>query len=302
MAQHTELKDNLYRGRFAPSPTGPLHFGSLVAALGSYLQARANNGVWLVRMEDIDPPREMAGAQDSILHSLESHGLLWDESVLYQSTRGDAYEATLEQLHGNRLTYRCSCSRKEIATIAQRGPNGFVYPGTCRNRHTHIKQTALRILTQGVIRFEDGLQGAIELDLASEVGDFVLKRADELYAYQLAVVVDDATQGISEIVRGNDLALLTPAQIYLQQQLGIPTPHYVHLPVVLSASGDKLSKQTGATALQNQQAAQNLYQALQFLNQQPDEKLKDARVEDIINWGVNHWNLELVGKTDRPLA
>ncbi len=239
-------KPSRYRGRFAPSPTGPLHFGSLVAAVGSFLHARAQGGEWRVRIEDLDPPREVSGAADDILRTLDSFGLHWDGEVMYQSRRCETYEAALAQLKDAGVLYPCACTRREIADSSVSGLEGPVYPGTCRAGLAPGRVArAWRVRTDNrAIEFEDGLQGVIRSALEDDIGDFVVQRADGFFAYQLAVVVDDAAQGISEIVRGADLLDSTPRQIHLQRLLGLPTPGYLHLPIVLNANGEKLSKQT----------------------------------------------------------
>ena len=243
-----------YRGRFAPSPTGPLHAGSLVAALGSWLDARAHGGVWLLRVEDLDPPREMPGAADDILATLAAFGLDADEPVLWQSERTDAYRAALQRLRDAGLAYPCSCSRRVAEAAAQAAglPDG-VYPGTCRRGAAAGTAHATRLRVPDppadVIAFDDRAFGRYGQALARTVGDFVLQRADGLWAYQLAVVVDDADQRVTDVVRGADLLDNTPRQRWLQQQLGLPHPRYLHLPVVSNAQGEKLSKQTGAAAL-----------------------------------------------------
>lgn len=244
-------RDNPYRGRFAPSPTGPLHFGSLVAAAGSYLDAKANRGEWLLRMEDLDRPRTVPGAADGILQALETLGLHWDGPVLRQSARDEAYRAALDRLQRQDMVYGCACSRREIADSALAGIDGPVYPGSCRGGLPPGREArADRIRTAGArIAFDDAVQGRIEHDLERQVGDFVLRRADGLYAYQLAVVVDDADQQVTDVVRGADLLESTARQIYLQRLLHLPTPRYLHVPVVANEKGEKLSKQTGATAL-----------------------------------------------------
>ncbi|MDX9952048.1 MAG: tRNA glutamyl-Q(34) synthetase GluQRS, partial [Methylophilaceae bacterium] len=241
----------MYRGRFAPSPTGPLHFGSLVAALASYLEARQQQGEWLLRMEDLDTPRNMPGAADAILRSLEAFGFEWDGPVVYQSERHDLYAAALARLQEDGLVYPCGCTRKEIADSAIHGIEGAIYPGTCRSGLPPGKTArAWRIRAENrTIGFDDAIQGHVAQNLARDIGDFVLKRADGFYAYQLAVVVDDADQGITHVVRGADLLDSTPRQIYLQQVLGLPAMHYAHIPVVLNAQGEKLSKQTQAAAV-----------------------------------------------------
>lgn len=284
-----------YIGRFAPSPTGPLHFGSLVAALGSFLDARAHGGTWLVRIEDIDPPREARGATTRILRSLEAHGLYWDGPLMLQSTRHDAYLAALTRLRDAGLTFPCACTRKEISdsqrhylqVAAARAP---VYPGTCRfgmapGRRARAERIRVNAIT---ISFDDRVQGSIAQQLDRDVGDFVLRRADGLIAYQLAVVVDDAAQGVCTVVRGADLLDSTPRQIFLQQRLGLPTPRYAHLPVVVDAAGEKLSKQTRAAALDDAHAVSNLVRALRFLGLAPHEP--PGSVDEVLAWAQVNWN------------
>ena len=284
-----------YRGRFAPSPTGPLHFGSLVAAVGSYLDARSRGGQWLVRIEDIDTPRTIPGAADDILRTLERLGMSWDETVMVQSTRTDAYRAALENLRERGVLYPCACTRREIADSALHGIEGYVYPGTCRNglpagrapRATRIRTASARIA------FDDAIQGLVAQDLEHDIGDFVVWRADGLFAYQLAVVVDDAAQGITDIVRGADLLDSTPRQIYLQQVLGLPTPRYAHLPVAINGCGEKLSKQTLARAIDTEQPAREIITALRFLGQACPADWSNttpSNVADVWAWAIAHWN------------
>lgn len=255
-----------YRGRFAPTPSGPLHFGSLVAAMGSYLEARVHGGAWLLRIEDVDPPRVVQGASDAILRTLEGFGFEWDGAVVHQSRRGEAYRAALESLRRLGLVYPCTCSRKQLAETARRGVDGPVYPGTCRGRRDGGDMSALRFRVPDVrVSFDDAELGRVACDVASECGDFVLRRADGVYTYQLAVVVDDAEQGISHIVRGADLLTSTPRQIVLQQALGRPTPAYLHLAVVMDERGDKLSKQTLARPVDLATPLPALHAAAAFL-------------------------------------
>jgi len=265
------LPPTTVRGRFAPSPTGPLHFGSLVAAVGSYLSARAQGGEWLVRMEDLDPPREVKGAADDILRTLEAYGFEWQGAVMYQSRRRDAYEAALENLRHRGALYPCGCTRKEIADSSITGIEGPVYPGTCRGGLAAGRSArALRVRTDNaVIEFEDRVQGRQHVPIEREIGDFVARRADGFYAYQLAVVVDDAEQGITEIVRGADLLTSTACQVYLQQLLGLQTPGYLHLPAAVNDQGEKLSKQTFAKPLPRAKPVAVLRQTLDFLGQDP---------------------------------
>lgn len=284
-----------YRGRFAPSPTGPLHFGSLITALASFLRARSQQGVWLVRMEDLDPPREMPGAADEILRTLEALELHWDETVRYQSSRHEAYEAALAQLREQGRAYACGCTRSEIAA-AQRGDQQGeepVYPGTCRSGLAPGREPrAWRVLTHGEpIHFDDLLQGPQRHVLEQICGDFVVRRADQLFAYQLAVVVDDADQRITEVVRGCDLLDSTTRQIHLQRLLDLATPRYLHLPLVLDPTGVKLSKQTGATPVSRRHGATALHSALAFLGQKPPDELARASASEVLAWGQAHWDL-----------
>lgn len=281
-----------YVGRFAPSPTGPLHFGSLVAAVGSYLEARTRGGRWLLRMEDLDPPREVAGAAHAILQALESHGFEWDGQVLYQSQRQAAYQAAMERLLAAGMLYPCGCTRREIADSAVHGIDGPVYPGTCRTGLAAGRSArAWRVRVEDAeIGFVDGIQGTLRQNLARDVGDFVLRRADGYYAYQLAVVVDDAEQGVTHVVRGADLLDSTPRQIHLQRLLGLPLPHYAHLPVAVNARGEKLSKQTQAAPLDATRPAAALWQALQFLGQQPPAQLAAEVLPTLWAWAFAHWD------------
>jgi len=280
------------RGRFAPSPTGPLHFGSLVAAVGSYLSAKSQGGEWLVRMEDLDPPREVAGAADDILRTLEAYGFEWDGDIVYQSRRRDAYEAALDVLRQTNVLYACACTRREIADSSIRGIEGPVYPGTCRAGLKGARAPrALRVRTdKAVIEFDDRVQGRQRSLLETEVGDFVVQRADGLYAYQLAVVVDDADQGVTEVVRGADLLASTARQIHLQRLLGLGTPSYLHLPAALNDAGEKLSKQTIAPPLPKSGPVPALWQALEFLGQSPPHTWRDARVAEFWAAAVSRWS------------
>jgi len=281
-----------YRGRFAPSPTGPLHFGSLVAAVGSYLQAHVHNGKWLVRIEDLDPPREQKGAASHIIQTLEGYGFEWDEEISYQSQRYELYQNALEQLIDNNDCFACECSRKKIVSHTESlGISPHIYPGICRNRSvSRFTSDAVRVkVLNRHISFTDLLQGDQRVGLTDEVGDFVIRRADGLYAYQLAVTVDDATQGITEVVRGSDLLSSTPHQYYLQQLLNYPHPDYLHLPLVINQAGEKLSKQSYARAIEIEGAALNLVQALQFLGQNPGDELSRATVKDVWEWAFENW-------------
>lgn len=295
----------MYTGRFAPSPTGPLHFGSLVAAAGSYLRARQQGGRWLVRMEDIDPPREVPGAAGEILRALEAFGLEWDGAVLYQSTRLEAYREALEALRQTGVAYACTCSRKDIAQAASASGMAGVYPGTCRGRRGLPHQAhAIRVVVdRACVRFEDALQGEITQDLGREVGDFVIRRADGLFAYQLAVVVDDAFQGVTEVVRGADLLDSTARQIHLQRLLGLPTPGYLHLPVAVDAAGQKLSKQNLAAPLDAVRPLPAIMQALTFLGLAPGPELLQGDVASAWAWAVSHFELmQLPRRLTLPVA
>lgn len=293
-----------YRGRFAPSPTGPLHFGSMVAAVGSFLQARHRGGQWLVRMEDLDPPREMPGAADGILRTLEAFGLHWDGEVLYQSRRHALYEEALEKLKARDFLYACACSRREIADSSVKGVDGPVYPGTCRGGIPDGRAPrAWRVKVDGAtVDFTDALQGRLCRNLATDFGDFVLRRADGFFAYQLAVVVDDAAQGITEVVRGADLIESTPRQIHLQRLLDLPTPDYLHLPVVLNARGEKLSKQTLAAPADADCPVPLLYRVLRFLGQEVPSELAEGGIDDFWRWAITHWEAKKVPRAAGILA
>lgn len=285
-----------YRGRFAPSPTGPLHFGSLVAAVASYLDAKSRGGEWLVRIEDLDPSRVVRGAADDILGTLAACGMCWDCAIVYQSTRSDAYRAALHRLRALGLVYPCACSRREIADSAVGGIEGPVYPGSCRAGLAAGKAArAWRINTLGArIEFDDAIQGRVQQNLEADIGDFVLYRADHTYVYQLAVVIDDAEQGITDIVRGADLLGSTPRQIYLQRLLDLPTPRYCHVPVAVNAAGEKLSKQTLAAPINAAQPLPALMAALRFLGQQPPDDLARADVAALWQWAIADWRRERV--------
>lgn len=284
-----------YRGRFAPSPTGPLHLGSVIAALGSYLDARARKGTWLVRIEDIDPARERPGAAAAILRALERLGLHWDQTETYQSRRLDAYRAALTVLTERELVYPCACTRAEIGA----GP----YPGTCRQGLAPGRtRRSLRVRTGAApVRFEDRVQGTQCTDLRRHSGDFVVRRADGLFAYHLAVSVDDAWQGITDVVRGADLLEATAAQVHLQTLLGLPTPRYAHLPVAVDGAGRKLSKQNRAPAVDTGDPAGVLSAALSFLGHRPPADLAGAPAPALLAWAIGHWRLAAVDRArSRP--
>lgn len=292
-------KNVSYCGRFAPSPSGPLHFGSLVAAVGSYLDARSRGGRWLLRMEDVDRPRRQPGAADDILRMLAAFGFEWDGAVLTQSLRDAEYRQALEQLRATGRVFPCACSRRELADsqLARVASDGAqVYPGTCRaGLPTGKLPRAWRLrVDDAQIAFEDGVQGRIEQALAREVGDFVLLRADGLFAYQLAVVVDDAEQGVTHVVRGADLLDSTPRQILLQRLLGLPAPAYAHLPVAVNALGEKLSKQSRAAPLDAARPQPALRAALDFLGQAAPVELDQAGLAELWHWAREHWDLARV--------
>lgn len=285
-----------YCGRFAPSPTGPLHFGSLVAAVGSYVDARHHQGTWIVRMEDLDPPREVPGAANQIINVLESLGMASDKPVFYQSQQGKAYEDALASLQDRNLLYPCGCTRKEIADSSTGSNHATIYPGTCRNGLPPGRQArSLRLrVNQASIHFDDILQGMVSQQLATEVGDFMVRRADRLIAYQLAVVVDDAAQGITHIVRGADLLDSTPRQIYLQQLLDLPIPAHLHLPVAVNAEQAKLSKQTFAEAISGKDKNRIILDALNFLGQDAPKSLGNSSLDDLWAWAFDHWRRESI--------
>lgn len=297
---------NAYRGRFAPSPTGPLHFGSLIAATGSYLEARTQGGEWLLRIEDVDAPRCSAAAADDILRVLEACGFEWDGQPVWQSRRTEAYAAALDRLKLAGRVFPCACTRRELADSAIAPDGATIYPGTCRTglpAGREARAWRLRV-GQARVTFDDAVQGRIQSELAREAGDFVLRRADGLYAYQLAVVVDDAEAGITHVVRGADLLLSTARQIFLQQCLGVATPGYAHLPVAVNIAGEKLSKQTRAAPLDISCPAPMLYATLGFLGQRPPLGLARATVGELWQWAIAHWRLELVprGPRSAPLC
>jgi glutamyl-Q tRNA(Asp) synthetase len=287
------MKVRPYRGRFAPSPTGPLHFGSLVAAVGSYLEARCHDGEWLLRMEDLDAPRCEAGATDDILRTLEAFGFQWHGEVVYQSRRHRYYRDALERLRTAGKVFPCGCTRQELADSALAPDGARRYPGTCRSGMLAAKVArSYRLRADDVdIVFDDAVQGAISQNILRDVGDFILLRADGIFAYQLAVVVDDYEQNITDIVRGGDLLDSTPRQIFLQQQLSLPSPRYAHLPVAVDGSGGKLSKQTLAPRLTTDRPAVALLAALTFLGQEPPVELSLASVDDLWRWAEAHWQL-----------
>lgn len=285
----TATESRRYVGRFAPSPTGPLHFGSLLAAVASYLDARKANGHWLLRIEDIDPPREQPGADRLIVEALERYGFEWDGPVSYQSEFNEQHHEAVERLLEEELAYACACSRRDLAD-EPRGPLGIIYPGTCRAGRVQ-SDVAIRLRTNNdPIEFHDRLQGAQGQRLESESGDFVILRRDGLIAYHLAVVVDDAHQGITDIVRGVDLLASTPRQMYLQRMLDLKSPRYAHIPVVEHPDGSKLSKLTGAPPIPLDRAPATLQTALTALGQQPPGTLRNEQIAFIWDWAIENWN------------
>ena len=290
----TRSNRKTYRGRFAPSPTGPLHFGSLVAAVGSYLQAKSHLGEWIVRIEDLDMPRNVPGAADDILRALQAFGFEWDGEVVYQSERQNLYAAALEELTERGATFPCACSRKEIADSSLVGIDGPIYPGTCRAglAAEKIARTIRLRVADACIEFTDSIQGHCAQDLGTEIGDFVLRRADGIFAYQLAVVVDDAEQGITEIIRGADLLASAPRQIFLQRILRYETPRYGHLPIAVNPAREKLSKQTLAKPIDAKKATEELFDALKFLGQSPLYSLRQSSQKALWDWALAHWSLE----------
>jgi glutamyl-Q tRNA(Asp) synthetase len=281
-----------YVGRFAPSPTGPLHFGSLLAALASWLDARRSGGRWLLRMEDLDQPRVIPGAADAILRQLEAFGLEWDGPVAYQSARLEYYRDAVKKLRDH--SYPCACTRKELEDSALAIDGSRIYPGTCRAgiapgklRRAGKTAFAVRLRTHAdPIRFTDRVQGEIVQSVEREAGDFVLRRADGIFAYQLAVVVDDAAQGVTDVVRGADLLDSTARQIHLQRLLGVATPSYLHVPVATNAAGEKLSKQTFATDTR----PEDLPRALRFLGMNVPEEFVRIAPRELLDWAAKHWD------------
>ncbi len=293
-------KRRMYIGRFAPSPTGLLHIGSLLTAVASYADARTHGGRWLVRMEDLDPPREIAGAAANIVHTLEAFGFEWDDGIVCQSQRHDLYREALGYLKSHDLVYPCYCSRREVQANGHAGVDGVVYNRHCANLpleraapNTKIPAWRVRVPDTEVM-FEDGIVGQYNQHLARDIGDFVLLRADSYWAYQLAVVVDDAKQGVTHIVRGQDLLISTPRQIYLQRCLGYAEPHYAHLPLLVNKHGQKWSKQTLAPPLDVQKAEPLLRQVLGYLNIPPAPEVDKPR--DLLAWAVKHWQMARVPK------
>ncbi|MGH8492836.1 MAG: tRNA glutamyl-Q(34) synthetase GluQRS [Moraxellaceae bacterium] len=279
-----------YVGRFAPTPTGPLHFGSLIAAVASYCDARAAGGKWLLRMEDLDPPREMPGAARRIITQMKAYGFEWDGELVFQSNRLHAYHDAVSALQAAGHLFWCSCSRSDLAR------NGsLVYPGHCRAFTSPRRDAAVRVrIAEDMTFFTDRVFGAQQEEVAKSVGDFVILRRDGLFAYQLAVVVDDAFQGVTDVVRGADLLDNTARQIVLQKMLGHSTPRYLHLPLALHADGTKLSKQTLATEIPTPADGRLVWKALEFLGQQPSAGLMTRTPRELLVWGIKNWRPEKI--------
>ncbi|MCT8954940.1 tRNA glutamyl-Q(34) synthetase GluQRS [Pseudomonas lundensis] len=288
----TAASSTSYIGRFAPTPSGHLHFGSLVAALASYLDARSAGGRWLLRMEDLDPPREMPGAQAAIIEALHRYGFEWDGEWIRQSDRHDAYAHVVERLFSQGLAYACTCSRKQLE-----GYNG-VYPGFCRNAGHSMENAAIRVRVPELeYAFTDRVQGEYRQHLGRDVGDFIIRRRDGLYAYQLAVVLDDAAQGVTDIVRGADLLDSTPRQLYLQELLGLSQPRYLHVPLIVQPDGHKLGKSYRSPALTPEHATPLLLRALRTLGQPTDDRLEHASPRQVLDCAIAHWDAALIPRT-----
>jgi glutamyl-Q tRNA(Asp) synthetase len=288
------MKSPSYIGRFAPTPSGYLHFGSLVAALASYLDARSVGGKWLMRMEDLDPPREEPGAQTAILNTLDTYGFEWDGELVRQSERHEAYQDIINRWFSYGLAYACTCSRKQLEDFQG------IYPGFCRNAGHSPDNAAIRIRVPELeYRFEDRVQGEFRQHLGHDVGDFVIKRRDGFYAYQLAVVLDDGWQGVTDIVRGADLLDSTPRQLYLQELLGLPQPRYLHVPLITQPDGHKLGKSYRSPPLPADQATPLLMRALRALGQPAPNELSFATPREVLGWGIAHWNADLIPRVAR---
>jgi glutamyl-Q tRNA(Asp) synthetase len=280
-----------YRGRFAPSPSGNLHFGSLIAALASYLHAKHQQGLWLVRIEDIDPPREMIGASSAILATLDAYGLHWDETILYQSQQSDLYRDVLQQLAEKKLTYHCKCTRAQTKAL------GGIYQGQCRDIGLPSTNNAIRFRNhQRINQYNDLIQGEYCTQQAFAQEDFILARKDGLFAYQLAVVIDDIYQNINHVIRGCDLLEPTVRQLSFYQQLGYQAPKFGHVPLAVTEPGFKLSKQNNAPAIDNKNPSPSLILALKFLGQNPPDELYSYSVEQIIHWATDNWSTDDIPK------
>lgn len=284
-----------YIGRFAPSPSGPLHLGSFVTALASWLDARSQAGTWRLRMEDLDRPRVTQTHADDILWTLERFGLCWDGDILYQRTRDPAYAEALDRLTRQQQVYACTCTRRELAD-SQAGIDGPLYPGHCRGNPPYLPtKHALRLKVGAqACHIIDRIHGEYSQVLTREIGDFILRRSDGLYAYQLAVVVDDASQGVTHVVRGADLLSSSPRQVYLQQLLGYPTPTYAHIPLLLNPAGAKLSKREAADPVSQHRPETTLLLCLRLLGQAPPEDLLATDRDEILSWATAHWDVSRV--------
>lgn len=279
-----------YRGRFAPTPSGPLHMGSLFTALASYVQARAQTGRWLIRIDDLDTPRNVVGADSVILRQLESHGLEWDETPRYQTQHTEEYREALHVLRQQRLLYPCNCTRAELVLNSIMGPDGPVYAGTCRNKAVSDEKHSLRLrVANDELGFVDLLLGPQTRNLPREIGDFVVQRSDGIIGYQLACAVDEARQGITEVIRGSDLLDSTFRQLHVQNLLKLPHARYGHLPLLVWPNGKKLSKQNHADPIDASGASQNLLQCLRTLGQSPPADLSGAPPRELLVWATRHW-------------
>jgi glutamyl-Q tRNA(Asp) synthetase len=286
----------MYIGRFAPSPTGPMHFGSLVTAVASYLDAKHHDGLWKVRMEDLDQPRVVKQSDKAIIDTLHQHGFQWDDEIIYQSHRIDIYENYVSNLNQKENTYFCECSRKEIADSAMTGIDGMIYPGTCRDKKLNAQYHALRIKAEDIcMAFEDKIQGVIQQNILKDFGDFILKRSDGIYAYQLAVVIDDALQNINTIVRGADLIDSTSRQIFLQKKLSLPSVNYGHIPIA-TFNQKKLSKENQSTPVDHSNIKDNLIACLKFLGQDYEVIEKENTLTNFWATAIQLWDISLVPK------
>lgn len=299
----TDADTGHYVGRFAPSPTGPLHFGSLVAAVASYLDARRHDGRWALRIDDVDRARAVNGTDTAIRRTLERHALHWDGPVVYQSARDDAYADALNRLVDTGLAFPCGCTRRELQAVATHGPAGMIYPGTCRDGLPPGKSArSWRLRAPAApVRFDDRRLGPQHVDVATEIGDFVIRRGDGLFAYHLAMVVDDAALGATDIVRGADLLIATAPQMALRDTLGLPRPRHLHLPLALSPAGGKLSKHTHARAVDDATPSANIAAVLAFLGLAPPADLEGAPPAALLAWATGHWRIDTLSATDIPV-
>ncbi|MBB1488079.1 tRNA glutamyl-Q(34) synthetase GluQRS [Oceanospirillum sediminis] len=275
-----------YIGRFAPTPSGPLHFGSLVAALASYLDARSAGGHWLLRIEDIDPPREQPGAADQILRTLEAFELFWDGPVFYQSQQNERYQYAVELLQQRHLAYPCRCSRKQLRDYP-------VYPGWCREHSPDTQDSAIRVITSGQFQIQDRIQDYCHWNMA-DIGDFIIQRRDKLFAYQLAVILDDHDQGVNQVVRGFDILDSTPRQLQLLSHMDLPVPQYAHIPVIVNPDGQKLSKQNLAPAIQADERLSLLIAALNALGHTADSSVTSCGYQAVMEWAIKHWDIDRI--------